>query len=255
MNMIASRHRPAKMISTQPRPIALCMFGNASISAKFASQSTVAAIAAAWPRTFVAHRERRDEHVQADHHDHDLGRAGQVAQADAGQHRRQRHAGVAGDRQPPPADPGRTAQASARSAPPPRSRHPRPAAPARPWPGRTSRAAAASAATPASASAAPADDGRHRAESQDQPPPGARGAVRPRGQDDERDDAGHQDADGDHPLLEHAERAAPAARRVLGDVRGRDPGVRADGDADQGPGEQEHACPGSARTGSRRSHT
>ena len=38
---------------TQPRPHAFCQAGNASISAKLATQSTAAAIAAARPRTDV----------------------------------------------------------------------------------------------------------------------------------------------------------------------------------------------------------
>jgi hypothetical protein len=50
---IAARRSAAKQTSTPARLMAFCQTGKTSISAKLASQSTVAAIAAVWPRTAV----------------------------------------------------------------------------------------------------------------------------------------------------------------------------------------------------------
>jgi hypothetical protein len=92
-----------------------------------------------------------------------------------------------------------------------------------------------------------ADQRGHGAETEDQPPVhGARSSRRDL-QDDQRHDIGDQDADRDHPLLEHAERAAPSARRVLRDVGGGDGRVGPDGQADQGPGDEQDGRVGGDR--------
>jgi hypothetical protein len=53
MNAMARAHRPANTTMTPPRLMAFCVTGNTSIRAKLASQSIIAAKAAAWPRTAV----------------------------------------------------------------------------------------------------------------------------------------------------------------------------------------------------------
>jgi hypothetical protein len=50
---MATAHSPAKTHSTPARLMAFWVTGNTSIRAKLASQSTAAAMAAAWPRTAV----------------------------------------------------------------------------------------------------------------------------------------------------------------------------------------------------------
>ena len=71
------------------------------------------------------------------------------------------------------------------------------------------------------------------AQAEHQPPAHRGRAAREGAEDDERDDVGDQDANGDHPLLQHRQRPAPVLGRVFGDVGGGDRGVRADGQADQ----------------------
>ena len=50
---MARAARPAKTTITPPRLMAFCVTGNTSMIAKLASQSIIAANAAAWPRTAV----------------------------------------------------------------------------------------------------------------------------------------------------------------------------------------------------------
>ncbi len=52
-NAMAAAHRAAKQTMTPARLMAFCQTGKTSMRAKLASQSTVAAMAAAWPRTAV----------------------------------------------------------------------------------------------------------------------------------------------------------------------------------------------------------
>ena len=91
------------------------------------------------------------------------------------------------------------------------------------------------------------DQRRDRAEPEDQPPADGGRAARERAEDDQRDDVGDQDPDRDHPLLQHGQRTAPALRRVLGDVGGGDGRVRADGEPDHRPGDEQHGGVGRYR--------
>ena len=84
------------------------------------------------------------------------------------------------------------------------------------------------------------DEGGKRAQAEHEPPADGGGAAREGAEDDQGDDVGDEDADRDHPLLQHREGAAPVFRRVLGDVGGGDRGVRPDGQADQRPREKQH---------------
>ncbi len=89
------------------------------------------------------------------------------------------------------------------------------------------------------------DQGRDGAQAEDQPPADRGGAGGEGGEDDQGDDVRDQDADGDHPLLQHGQRPAPALGRVFGDVSRGDRGIGADGQPDQGPrGQQHRGVPG-----------
>ena len=84
------------------------------------------------------------------------------------------------------------------------------------------------------------DQRRDGTDAEDEPPVRAARAARGDLEDDQRHDVGDEDADSDHPLLQHAERAAAVPRRVLGDVGGGDGRVGPDGQPDQRPREQQH---------------
>ena len=105
MKPIASSDSIDRMTITQGSPMACCMAGNAEISAKLAIQLT----RRPWPRrgrvrrsgthlalqqpagAADAHRERRDEDREADHHDDDLRGTGQPGDPGRDQHEH-RHA-------------------------------------------------------------------------------------------------------------------------------------------------------------------
>jgi len=84
------------------------------------------------------------------------------------------------------------------------------------------------------------DQGRDPAQAEDEPPVGAARTARRDLEDDHCDEIGDQDPHGDHPLLDDAQLAAPAARRELRDVGGGDRGVGADREPDERPGREQH---------------
>ena len=83
-----------------------------------------------------------------------------------------------------------------------------------------------------------ADEGRDSAQAQDEAPVGAAGRMGGNLEDNQGHDVGQQDADRDHPLLEHAQRPSLFAGGVLSDVGRGNGGVCPDGQADQGAGGQ-----------------
>ena len=90
------------------------------------------------------------------------------------------------------------------------------------------------------ARSATASDRGDGSDAQDHPPVRALGRVRGEHEDQQRDQVGHQDADGDHPLLDDRQLPAASLRGELRDVGGGDRGVRAHRQPDQGAGGDQH---------------
>jgi hypothetical protein len=81
---------------------------------------------------------------------------------------------------------------------------------------------------------------RKRADAENEPPVEVASIIRQTHQEDHGHEIGHQDANGDHPLLDDAQLASPLTGGELRDIGGGDRGVGPDREPDERAGRQQH---------------